>query len=219
MVGVFEISAAKYDMLRATEVLATADIHKIMQGFSKEKVQRVKIGKMGIISTFFAQLKDFGLAGYEEHYVFFAPVRKSFFHRAMQILVWPLGAKKVFALPVGSVIFEKPVKGDKEAMLLKLEENERKLFRCFGWGRKHDCFFKKTELWREFSVEKDKMVCSKDFSVSYFRWTDPDPWVKKDFHFVSDEKPMFFIRNEPRDLAYRISYPSRPALWGYEIDE
>ncbi len=233
MKELFEISADKHSMLCATEMLATADIRDLLQSFCSEKIQKIKIGKMHIVNAYFPQLKDSKLAGYDGHYVFYAPAKKSFFAKATQMFIWPLGAKNVFALPIASVTFAKPDKDAEEK--IPLPEPEQVLFHNYSkeevidtakpllialYGSKeHLCFFEKMELFRKFAVSKKKMICFRDYSVCHLRWTDPDAWVKEHFTVTDYKEPMYFLKHLPKVTSIQISYPSRPPLWGYDIDE
>lgn len=223
MVKEFKISTDVQEVLHAAETLAVADVQKIFQSFAEGKVKKVQIGKMMIVNSFFSRLKGSKIVESEGHYVFFGwEKQKTSFLRTKttHVLVWPLGTE-VYVLPVESVYFEKPVKTAEEKMLIRKDEGEKFLFKTASFynSKEHECFFKKMELYRKFAVEKDQMRCIKDGVVGYFRWTDPDPWVRENFTVEVKKDPMFFVRNEPGSMTHLISYPGRPALWGYEIDE
>lgn len=221
----FTISDEQQKILRSMEKFTGDDVRSFMQGFSTGKIKKAKAGKLSITNTSYSALSELGLAKHEGHYVFFALEKQkpSFFSKASyRVFLWSPNFEAVFALPVGSVSFETPMQNATETMFLMQKGQEHALCKQSYGGQEHVCFFKKMELYREFAVEEAKMTCTKDFAVHYFRWTKPDPWVREHFRITENEEPMFYLRHDAREIpgwSVQLSYPSRPPLFGWEIDE
>ena len=219
----FSMTDEQRVVLSSMSVITKDDIKKLFESFAVGKIKKVRVGKLHITDVFFPKFKETPLAGYEEQYAFFAieKHKTSFFSRAdYRIFIWPLGSNSVFAVPMESVSFEKPLADTKAPVLLEERINEHSLFKTKEYGREHECIFEKMCLKREFALEKAKAVCTKDFVIHHFRWTNPDGWVREHFTLQDDEAPMFLLRNEPKiPGGLRLSYPRRPDLWGHHIDE
>ena len=219
------IPIEKQEMLRSMEAVTGKEVREIMQNFSAGKIKDTKAGKLRIVNAYFPKLKDSGLERYEEHYVFFAleKQKQSFFSKpTYRIFVCPLEWNVIFALPLGSVVLEKPDQNSKETVFLTEKGEEHPVHKENYGGRERVCFFEKMQLFREFAVEEAKMTCIRDFVDHHFRWVKPDPWVRERFTITEDKDPMFYLRNEPTEIpgwSVRLSYPRRPPLWGWEIDE
>ena len=210
------------------ETITKDDIKGIFKRLTTGKIKKVGVGKLHIENVYFPKFKGSGIEAYEGLYVFFATEKRrvpyfSIFDRSeYRTFVWPIGSNNVFALPEKSVRFKAPEKDIREMILLKEEGSEHPVREVEEYGRKHLCYLKKIQLWREFAIEKEKIVCTKDRVVQHFRWSAPDRWVRENFTISDDKPPMFFLRNEfeePSSYGLRISYPRRPDLLGHDIDE
>jgi len=221
----FTIPDEQQIMLSSAETISGDNIRGLMQNFSSGKIKEVKAGKLRILNPFFPFFQDSELRKHEEHFVFFAleKQKQSFFSRpTYRVFVWPLGFNAIFALPPESVVFERPDQDATEKIFLKQAGEEHPVCKMNYGKKEHVCIFEKMQLFREFAVEEAKMTCTKDYVVHHFRWTEPDPWVREHFTLTDDKKPMFYLRNAPEYIpgwSVRLSYPSRPPLWGWEIDE
>jgi len=221
----FTISDEQQAVLRSTETISGDAVRNLMQNFSSGKINEAKTGKLSIVNPFFPFLRDSNLKEHEQHYVFFAleKQKRSFFSRpTYRVFVWPLGSNAIFALPPECVVFKKPDQTAKEDIFLMQAGQEHPFCKQSVGGKEHVCFFEKMQSFREFAVEETKMTCTKDYTVHHFRWTKPDPWVREHFTVTDSQKPMFYLRNTPKEMpsiTVRVSYPSRPPLWGMQIDE
>ena len=219
------IPIEKQEIFQSMETVSTGDVKEMMQIFSCGKIKKTKAGKLRIVNAFFPRLKDSGLKKYEEHYVFFAleKQKQSFFSRATyRIFVYPLGENVIFALPLGSVVFEEPDENSKEKIFLTEKGEEHPVSKSSYDGQEHVCIFEKMQLFREFAVSKTKMICIQDLVVHYFRWTKADPWVGEHFTVTDYKDPMYYLRNEPKEIpgwSVRLIYPSKPRHYGWIIEE
>ncbi len=225
MYNLFLLFDEQREMLRSTDTITANDVKEIIHNVTCSKIGKVKIGKLCIINKFFPLLKDSELPNHEGHYVFYSFEKKNIFSFSKtncRIFIWPLGADKIWSVPFESVIFEAPENEAKEKVLLQ-EQGEEHLVRKSEYaGEVHECFFKKMQIFREFAVEKNNVFCTRDFVVYHYRWTNPDPWVRENFTITDYEKPMFYLRNQPRIIpgySVRLTYPRRPVHYGFHIEE
>ena len=220
----FKILDCQKEKMSAMDTITCNDIKSIFKSFSVGKFTKVKLGKISIVNEFYPILKQSGLEQYEGHYAFYAFEKSAniFLKAKWLVFILPLGADTIFVVPRTYVSFETPNDGDTATILLSQQGKEHIVCTQTYANKEHSCFFEKMCILREFSLEATKIICTKDVVVHYFRWTEPDPWVKKHFTIKEEKKPMFFLRNEPKEIpgwSVQISYPPRPALWGYEVEE
>ena len=213
----------------AMEEITAEDVKSIMKDFSSGVVKSPKVGKLSITNCFVPKIKEKApeLLAQEGSYVFYAIDKLStgFFSKASRrILIWIPVSDMIFAVPVEAVSFEKPEQGAKQEFFIKREGEEEALCKTNCYDREHICFFEKMELYREFAIEEKVIEATKDILYQHFRWTNPDAWVREHFKIRDDYDPMYFLRNTMAQRkipgwSVRISYPTRPALWGYHIEE
>lgn len=219
----FKLTDEQREMLSAMDVITKDDVQELFESFSPGKIKKVRVGKLRIDNVFYPRLKDSGLPEHEGKYAFYAIEKHSlsFFWVSYRIFIWPLGSHTVYAVEVGSVIFETPDKDTRVSVLLKEQPLNKLLFKTEEYGREHECIIEKMCLHREFALEKKKITCTKDHLSYHYRWTNPDGWVREHFEIAREYEPMHFLRNEPVVLrgGVELTYPRRPDLWGHHIDE
>lgn len=225
MYNLFLLFDEQREMLRSMDTIRADDIKKIVREVTCSKIKKVKTGKLRIINKFFPLLRDSELPNHEGHYVFYSFEKKNIFSFSKanrRVFIWPLGADKIWAVPFESVIFEYPENEAKENVLLQEQGEEQLVCKREYDGKEHECFFKKMQIFREFAVGKNDIVCTRDLAVHYYRWANPDPWVKENFTIKNYEKPMFYLRNQPRMIpgySVQLSYPRRPVHYGFHVEE
>lgn len=213
----------------AMEKITAEDVKSIMKDFSSGVVKSPKVGKLSITNCFVPKIKEKApqLLAQEGSYVFYAIDKFStgFFSKASRrILIWIPVSDMIFAVPVEAVRFEKPEKGATQEFFVERDGEEELVYECERYDRKHVCFFEKKELYREFAIEKNVITASNDILYQHFRWTNPDGWVKEHFEIKDSYSAMYFLRNTIKECkepgwSVRLLYPTRPALWGYHIEE
>ena len=205
--------------------ITSEDVKEVMQTFSSGKICTPKIGILSVEERFFPDLKDTPLVVHEGEYVFYAveKLRFGLFEKThKRIFIWPPMTGDLYALPVDAVSFERPKDDVKQTWLISESGEEKPLCKHTYDNKEHICFFEKKQLLREFFITGKEMFCTADILKHYFRWSRPDPWVKEHFTITDVEEPMFYLRHDLKEIpgwSVRLCYPSRPPLYGWEIDE
>lgn len=211
-------------MFASMEVINDEAVKELFNSYSIGKIKRVRVGKLYIGNVFYTKFKDSGLTAYEEHYVFYAlEKRKTSFFSAptYRLFIWPVESNTIFYVPTDSVFCERPKKDSEICLLLSKEFENRSVCTEYAYNAKHKCILEKMCLYRSFAVSDKKIVALKDWVAFHCKWTKPDPWIRRQPTYKKEYSPMYFLRNSPENVFNDLhpSYPQRPDLFGYEIDE
>ena len=219
----FNLSEEQQNMLLGKKTVTTNDVKDVLKTFSSGKIKNAKVGRLHV-EEFISPEIDFTLFKHDRHIVFYAleKVKESLFSKAKyRVFIWPIGFDEVIAVSPGSVSFEAPIKGySKEIIFLKRHGNEHEVCKLYCYNREHLCIFEKSDLYRKFAIDKKKVTCIKDYAIHHYHWTNPDGWVPEHFHIETSYEPLFFLRNDPEEIpsgSVKLSYPSRPALYGHDF--
>ena len=215
-------------------VLCTKDVKELFEVHGNPKKVRVglllgtdKLCFTKILFSNYAENKN--VPTFEEpedlfgHFVFYAYEKKPLFKKQeRKVLISPLGLNTVFALPAKFVRFENPLSGGRQIETIVLGEQpvNEKLFTQNAYGKDHDCILEKMVMQRIFLISRNAVTCTHDVLVNHFKWTSPDPWVPTYFTKKDCKEACFFVNHKPEiKKYYGISYPERPNLFGYHIEE
>lgn len=215
-------------------VLCTKDVKELFELHGNPK--KIRIGlllgteKLCFTKILFSNYaENNNLPAFEEpedlfgHFVFYAYEKKPLFKKQeRKVLISPLGLNTVYAIPAKLVRFEKPLLKEEQTETIVLGEQQvnKELFTQNAYDADHTCILEKMVMKRVFLVSRNAATCTKDVLVNHFKWTHADGWVPTHFTMDDCKEACFFVNHKPEiKTCYGISYPRRPNLWGYVIDE
>lgn len=222
------LSKEENDKLAAMETITVKDIQVLFQNNSSGKIKKPKIGKLSIVNVFIPDFRGSEILKVEGSYVFYAIEKLSFglFSKSSyRMLIWQPVSKHIFAVPVESVRFEKPLKDEEDCypvescLILRREEN--KVIAKGNYEKKeHQLSVKRLEFSRDFEFTPNKISALEDTLKYCLEWSDPDWWVEQASEKVFHRAPMYYLRNEFDKIPSRsIAYPQKPRIHGGVIDE
>ncbi|MBR2299962.1 MAG: hypothetical protein IJ870_05260 [Alphaproteobacteria bacterium] len=225
-----KLSEKDCEIMRATDTITCEDVRDLMQNLLADgKIGTVKLGELRIENHFIPELKETPLFSLEGDIVFYAVQKMShgWFQKAdKKICIYCALRDEVYIVPPEAVCFcslkEGNLLGESLECLISRTGEEHPVCKCYSGKKEHVCFFEKMEVWRRFEIHKEGLICTADILKQHFRWSEPDPWAAEHFTITDTKDPLFFLRHEPQEIpgwSVRISYPSQPAMWGWEIDE